>query len=440
MPAPADASLSAPHQGAATPDSGALLDRTNRTFICSVLFLDIVEYSRKPVSEQILLKERFNALIAESIADLPANDRIILDTGDGVAINFLGDPEDALFVAIALRSALRRPLAGGPRPEARMGLNLGPVRLVKDLNGQPNIIGDGINVAQRVMSFAEPGQVLVSRSYFEVVSHLSAGYAQMFTYRGSRTDKHVREHEVWEVAATTGMDGAARPRRPGRHEPAPDAAGSSGAGTPPQPAWWRNPHLAYAASAFSVVLLAAAVMLSRDRVEPPVVAPAPLPAAASTPAPAPAPPPAPSSAEPPSGTVVVHRMLDIEELLPEPAVASGGRGAGAEQSRPRAPPAARTARVERQVGAAPAPPADAAAASPAGAPALPLEKAIVALAVSPWGEVYVNGTRLGVSPPVNVVEVDPGRVEIEIRNPGFPSHVTALDLAPGQQVRVKHKF
>ncbi len=40
----------------------------------------------------------------------------------------------------------------------RAGINLGPVRLVRDINSQPNIIGDGINVAQRVMSFAQPGR------------------------------------------------------------------------------------------------------------------------------------------------------------------------------------------------------------------------------------------------------------------------------------------
>jgi hypothetical protein len=81
----------------------------------------------------------------------------------------------------------------------RMGVNLGPVRLVKDINGQPNIIGDGINVAQRVMSFSEPGQLLVSRSFYEVASRLSDDYANMFTHEGSRSDKHVREHEVYSV-------------------------------------------------------------------------------------------------------------------------------------------------------------------------------------------------------------------------------------------------
>ncbi len=86
----------------------------------------------------------------------------------------------------------------------RMGINLGPVKLVKDINGHPNIIGDGINVAQRIMSFARPGQIVVSRSYYDVVSNLASEYAKLFTYEGSRTDKHVREHEIYVVGHNEG--------------------------------------------------------------------------------------------------------------------------------------------------------------------------------------------------------------------------------------------
>jgi hypothetical protein len=75
--------------------------RGNRTFICSVVFIDIVEYTRKAVTEQIQVKERLNALLAEALKDVAANDRIILDTGDGAAISFVGDPEDALFVCLS---------------------------------------------------------------------------------------------------------------------------------------------------------------------------------------------------------------------------------------------------------------------------------------------------------------------------------------------------
>ncbi|WP_435628453.1 hypothetical protein [Candidatus Ferrigenium straubiae] len=175
-------------------------ERGNKTIMCSVLFLDIAEYSKKSVSGQISLKDRFNSYLSAAIGDVPMTDRIILDTGDGAAINFLGDVEDALKAALGLRESMLNEAPDiDPPLLVRMGINLGPVRLVRDINGQPNIVGDGINVAQRVMGFAEAGQILVSRSYYDAVSRLSPQYAGMFHYQGSRTDKHVREHEVYAI-------------------------------------------------------------------------------------------------------------------------------------------------------------------------------------------------------------------------------------------------
>src|SRR5215204_3657867 len=187
-----------------------MLDTANRTFICSVVFIDLVGYSKKPVTEQIRLKTSLTSNLSEAIKDIPVNDRIILDTGDGAAISFLGDPEDALFVTLSLREAMMREGMTATMVEAsgedsvRTGINLGPVKLVKDINGHPNIVGDGINVAQRIMSFARPGQIVVSRSYYDVVSNLASEYAKLFTYEGSRTDKHVREHEIYVVGHNEG--------------------------------------------------------------------------------------------------------------------------------------------------------------------------------------------------------------------------------------------
>ena len=175
-------------------------ERSNKTIMCSVLFLDIVEYSKRSVSGQISLKDRFNSYLSAAISDVPIGDRIILDTGDGAAINFLGDVEDALKAALSLReSILNENHSQDPPLLVRAGINLGPVRLVRDINGQPNIVGDGINVAQRVMGFADADQILVSRSYYDAVSRLSSQYTGMFSYQGSHTDKHVREHEVYAI-------------------------------------------------------------------------------------------------------------------------------------------------------------------------------------------------------------------------------------------------
>jgi class 3 adenylate cyclase len=170
-----------------------MAESSSRTLVCSVLFLDLAEYSRNSVQEQMRLKEALSTLISSALERVRQWDRVILDTGDGAAVVFLGDPEDALVAAIAARDRAG-PLA------LRMGVNLGPVRLIKDLNGQTNVIGDGINDAQRIMSFAEPGQLLVSRGFHDVLSRLSDEHARLFTRATTRTDKHVRAHELFTVA------------------------------------------------------------------------------------------------------------------------------------------------------------------------------------------------------------------------------------------------
>jgi class 3 adenylate cyclase len=165
----------------------------SRTLVCSVLFLDIAGYSQRAVTEQIRIKDRFNEVLANSLAGLEARDRVVIDTGDGAAIAFLDDPERALFAALGIFDNVGE-------LQVRMGINLGPVYLAKDINGQDNVIGDGINVAQRVMSFANAGELLVSRSFYEVVLLLSGEYSTMFHAKTSQTDKHNRVHEVYAVS------------------------------------------------------------------------------------------------------------------------------------------------------------------------------------------------------------------------------------------------
>jgi class 3 adenylate cyclase len=174
--------------------------KPERTWLCSVVFLDIVQYSRQSLEVQTRWKQRFNELLAESIKESPESDRVILDTGDGAAICFLGEPETAMFCALRLVSAIAREKNSQPGfLSVRAGINLGSVKLVKDINGNLNAVGDGINVGQRVMSFAAENQILVSRSFYEVASSISESYAGLFKYEGVRTDKHVREHTLYEL-------------------------------------------------------------------------------------------------------------------------------------------------------------------------------------------------------------------------------------------------
>jgi len=411
----------------------------NRTLICSVLFIDIVEYSRKPVVEQGNLKDRFNSLLSEALRGVAINDRIILDTGDGAAISFIGDPEDALFVATGLRDVISG-LANDSEPElsTRMGINLGPVRLVKDINGQPNIIGDGINVAQRVMTFARPGQVLVSRSYYEVVSRLSDESSKLFSYEGARTDKHIREHEVYAVGAIPGVR-----RRFEGSDPGTWSTGGTGGGAGLARASQtvrsvadrvaRRPRIATLVTVVAILGVALGARAYRTGDQPIKAPPAEVAAVAPQAGVATA-PQTPAATLPPIRGLPpepVERRVEQPPPAAAPEESAAKKASAKEEAKARDKAAAKDAQgVPRE----PARPAAVAEAAPASAPAM------VNFAVSPWGEVYVDGKMQGVSPPLQDLEVSPGRHRIEIRNSASQPHVVTVNAKSGERIRIKHKF
>lgn len=411
--------------------------RGNRTFICSVAFLDIIEYSKKGVTSQIKLKEELNSLLGAALKDVAASDRIILDTGDGAAISFVGDPEEALFVCLRLRdSMLERPPGSTSELNIRIGVNLGPVKLIKDLNNQANIVGDGINVAQRIMSFAAANQILVSRSYYEVVSCLSENYAKLFHYEGSRTDKHVREHEVYAVG-----DGTGEFRRSLEASHAPAAARQFGAEMARsaieqissttlrlREELRARPRVSTALAVLVILVLAVSIRGLRDKpatrvaqvpdrpvvaksiAPPPVEKAAPAPTQAAVPAPAP-----------------------VESAAAAPLVSEKPAAAKPRKEKVAVAPA-RKPKVASAPVAVPVPEREAA---PALAPA---EPGFLAFAIAPWGEIYVNGRNLGVSPPLQELKVVAGRHRVEVRNTSFTPHVQIVEVKSGERIRIKHRF
>ena len=64
----------------------------------------------------------------------------------------------------------------------------------------------------------------------------------------------------------------------------------------------------------------------------------------------------------------------------------------------------------------------------------------VRIAVSPWGNVEVNGTSVGTTPPLNELTLPEGKHQIVIRNADFPPYSATISVAPGQPVNLKHKF
>ncbi len=184
---------------------------TRKNLLCTIMFLDLIGYSVRSVDDQVALKKLFNELIGKALKGVEESSRIAIDTGDGAAICFLGDPEEALHSAMLLRDLLGQRY--GNHLSVRVGLHMGPVRVISDINERVNVVGDGINVAQRIMDFAQANQVLVSRAYYDVISRITDDTADLFQYLGQFGDKHSRLHEVYSVAAgprgTTRREGPA---------------------------------------------------------------------------------------------------------------------------------------------------------------------------------------------------------------------------------------
>jgi hypothetical protein len=172
----------------------------SRTWLVSVLFLDIVGYSKVPVDQQLTIKLHFTDAVTRSLDSLDKQDCIQLDTGDGCAICYLGDPEKLFPIAIHLQGIFAGQQVTDPvQYQVRLGLNLGPVKVVDGISGDRNCVGAGINDAQRVMDFADENQLLVSKAYFDVVNSMSASYATQLTHLGTKADKHDKAHELYQL-------------------------------------------------------------------------------------------------------------------------------------------------------------------------------------------------------------------------------------------------
>jgi hypothetical protein len=170
-------------------------DIANKASICSVLALEMIDFSKKSEAEQIEIKNLFNGFINHAVIDIPQEDRMIIDTGSGAMIACSGPQEDALedalFISITIRDEILKNNAHGATPlYVQFGINLGAARVVKSA-----IVGVGIDEAQRIMSFAEPNQILVSHVYFEVASKLTQEMAQMF----EKYEMHAHEHDIYAV-------------------------------------------------------------------------------------------------------------------------------------------------------------------------------------------------------------------------------------------------
>lgn len=145
------------------------------------LYLDVVGFTRdRSIEAQSDIVGALNAIVREAVADLRLEtDHVLyLPTGDGLGIAILD--ESARFdihILLALRilakvnehnQAVEDPMR---QFDIRVGANENVDNVIRDINGNMNVAGAGINMAQRVMSLADARQLLVGQMVFETLRY-----------------------------------------------------------------------------------------------------------------------------------------------------------------------------------------------------------------------------------------------------------------------------
>ena len=161
-------------------------------------FIDIVGLSNPSLSvkKQIDKIEILNKLIGSCDAFAKAKEKkIVLPTGDGMAIGFFMHPESPLHLAVQLHSKLRTYNRGKNNSNedmlgVRIGISSGPIFIVNDMNGNQNVWGPGIILARRVMDIGDNLHILLSGSMAESLIALKDEYKMMIKPLGKYSIKH----------------------------------------------------------------------------------------------------------------------------------------------------------------------------------------------------------------------------------------------------------
>ena len=280
----------------------------------SVAYLRIPDFAQHGVAEEAQLKERLEHVIATALPVLNAQEWIVIDASEGLAVVILANPRGALKFAW-------RALAETDITPA-IGIAHGPVRVAQ---GQPPVLyGDALLAAEGTARATARGEVLITRDYRDALTRSRPMMRRLLPRAGTAIDDQGRAFEIYRADHPVAMK--------------------------------RQKSFFTMALLIAAGIVTAAIAIRANR----------------------APPPPPVVVAPPPPPVV--------QALPEPVPGA------------------------------------------------------VVFEIKPSGEVYVDGTLKGKTPPLKKIQVPPGTHQVEVRSGRFKPLVVELAVGPGEEFAVEHNF
>src|SRR5215475_11356290 len=166
--------------------------------LATILSADVAAYSRLMAEDEERTLQTFRAHkeVFEKLVQLHRG-RVFNTAGDAILAEF-GSAVEAVRCATEIQAALRTrndQLPENRQVKFRIGVNLGDVMV----QGQ-DLLGDGVNVAARLQTAAEPGGICISGSVFDQIRNkLSLSFKSL----GERSFKNIPQPvRTFSIAGT----------------------------------------------------------------------------------------------------------------------------------------------------------------------------------------------------------------------------------------------
>ncbi|MES1215685.1 MAG: adenylate/guanylate cyclase domain-containing protein, partial [Bacteroidota bacterium] len=130
--------------------------------LAAIMFTDIFGFTslmEKDEADAMEKKNRYKEILDKFHKQY--NGEIIKDMGDG-SLSVFTNSVDAVWCAVEIQKALREPV----NIPVRIGIHTGNV-----LFQQGDIMGDAVNIASRMESFAVPGSVFISGKMYDEIKN-----------------------------------------------------------------------------------------------------------------------------------------------------------------------------------------------------------------------------------------------------------------------------
>jgi len=156
--------------------------------LAAILAADVAGYSRLMGADEEGTHERlqahFRQLVDPKIREHQG--RVVKNTGDGMLAEFASVVDAVRCAAEVQRGMIDRDakLSSERRIQFRVGINLGDVIVEND-----DIFGDGVHVAARLESLAEPGGICISRMVRDQIRDKLPYRSRIWANRASRTSR-----------------------------------------------------------------------------------------------------------------------------------------------------------------------------------------------------------------------------------------------------------